>query len=147
MAVGLGDQSPSATKVCVCVVMYALGLFLMIAADAQKTFTLRVKRGLIHDGLFARSRNPNYLGEVLIYSSFGVVVQHWLAWSILLVAWSSLFMPLMLAKERSLRKKPGWVDYTRRSWVFLPKLVPNSDLVTAALYTLLAAVLVRLSPA
>jgi len=143
MTAGLGDQSPSETKACICVAMYSLGLFLMIASDAQKTFTLRFKSGLIDDGLFARSRNPNYLGEVLIYSSFGVLVQHWLAWGLLIVVWSGLFVPLMLTKERSLRKKQGWVDYSRRSWVFLPKLVAGSDTITVALYALLAAAIVR----
>ena len=29
----------------------------------QKYFVLRAKKGLITDGLFSRSRNPNYLGE------------------------------------------------------------------------------------
>ena len=39
-------------------------------ADVQKYFVLRAKRGLITDGLFSRSRNPNYLGEMFIYGSF-----------------------------------------------------------------------------
>lgn len=144
MIAKLGEQSPSEVTICTCISLYSLGLFLMIAADAQKTFTLRVKSGLISDGLFARTRNPNYLGEVLIYSSFGVLLQHWLAWCILLTVWTGLFVPLMLTKERSLRRKQGWVDYSRRSWMFLPKLMASSDLVTAALYAFLAATIVRM---
>lgn len=141
---GLGDQNPSPCKIFVCVAVYALGVFLMIGADAQKTFTLRVKSGLISDGLFTRTRNPNYLGEVLIYTSFGLMVQHWLALCVLVTVWSGLFVPLILVKEKSLRKKQGWVDYSRRSWMFLPKLVGGSDLVTSAIYLLAVAGVVRL---
>ena len=35
-------------------------------------FTLRMQPGLIEDGLFARTRNPNYFGELLIYSGFAL---------------------------------------------------------------------------
>ena len=35
-----------------------------IASDAQKYFTLRLKRGLITDGMFRFIRHPNYLGEI-----------------------------------------------------------------------------------
>ena len=50
----------------------------MIAADAQKYFTLRVKRGLITDGVHRYVRHPNYLGEMMIYGSFALMVWHWL---------------------------------------------------------------------
>ena len=49
----------------------------MIAADAQKFFTLRVKRGLITDGMHRYIRHPNYLGEMMIYGSFAMMVWHW----------------------------------------------------------------------
>ena len=40
----------------------------------QKYFVLRARRGLITDGLFSRCRNPNYLGEMMIYGSFASMV-------------------------------------------------------------------------
>jgi protein-S-isoprenylcysteine O-methyltransferase Ste14 len=55
-----------------------LGVFLHFASDAQKHFVLKVQPGLIEDGFFARCRNTNYLGEVLIYLSFAMVAMHWL---------------------------------------------------------------------
>ena len=39
-------------------------------ADAQKYFTLRLKRGLITDGMYRYIRHPNYLGEMMLYGSF-----------------------------------------------------------------------------
>jgi len=47
--------------------IYIAGIFLHYVSDAQKYFTLQARKGLITDGLFARTRNPNYLGENLIY--------------------------------------------------------------------------------
>jgi steroid 5-alpha reductase family enzyme len=50
--------------------LYAIGISLMLTSDAQKTFTRQVRPGLITTGLFAYTRNPNYLGEILLYLSF-----------------------------------------------------------------------------
>ena len=53
------------------------GVFLHYVSDAQKFFVLQLRKGLIQDGLFARTRNPNYLGEILIYGGFAVASYHW----------------------------------------------------------------------
>jgi len=45
----------------------------MIAAEAQKYFTLRLESGLITDGVFRYVRHPNYLGEMMIYGSFALM--------------------------------------------------------------------------
>ena len=65
----------------------------MIAADAQKYFTLRVKSGLITDGMFRHVRHPNYLGEMMIYGSFALMVGHWLPWLVLAGVWFGVFAP------------------------------------------------------
>ena len=44
--------------VSLCVSIFSVGVFLHFAADMQKDTTLKLKRGLITDGLFARTRNP-----------------------------------------------------------------------------------------
>ncbi|MBM3900420.1 MAG: DUF1295 domain-containing protein, partial [Gemmatimonadetes bacterium] len=61
-----------------CVSLGVLGVALMIAADAQKYFTLRERRQLITDGVHRYIRHPNYLGEMMIYGSFALVVWHWI---------------------------------------------------------------------
>jgi hypothetical protein len=48
------------------------GVFLHYVSDAQKFFVLQLRKGVVQDGLFARTRNPNYLGEVPIYGGFAV---------------------------------------------------------------------------
>jgi protein-S-isoprenylcysteine O-methyltransferase Ste14 len=132
---GFGIQDPSPLRIAVCIALFGLGVTLMIGADAQKTFTLRHFKGLISDGLFTYTRNPNYLGEVMIYLSFAVCIGRIQAYAILVSVWSVLFMTRMYAKDLSLATKKGWATYQQRSWLLLPKLIPRSDWVTAALYS------------
>ncbi|MFT5364505.1 MAG: protein-S-isoprenylcysteine O-methyltransferase Ste14, partial [Dinoroseobacter sp.] len=102
--------------------LYALGVALMIGADAQKFYTLRLRKGLIEDGMFARIRHPNYLGEMMIYGSFALVVWHWLPVVILGAIWGTLFASNIAAKEVSLSRHPGWASYKARTGFVLPKL-------------------------
>ena len=48
----------------------------MIASDCQKNITLKLRQGLITDAMFKYVRHPNYLGEMMIYTSFALIVQH-----------------------------------------------------------------------
>lgn len=103
------------------VAVFVLGVFLHYVSDAQKFFTLRQKPGLITDGLFSRTRNPNYLGEILIYASFGGMSVHWLPF-VVLGGWCVFFVRNMLLKDRSLARHPGYEEYRRRTGLLLPKL-------------------------
>lgn len=82
--------------------------------------------GLIDNGYFERTRNPNYLGEVMLYASFAIVTGYWLSWAILFFVWGSLFTANMIIKDyNSLMKKSGWTEYSRRSFIFLPRVSEN----------------------
>ncbi len=105
-----------------CIALCVLGCVIMIAADAQKYYTLKVKKGLITEGLHKYIRHPNYLGEIMIYSSFGLLAWHWLAAVILLAVWLLVFVPNMVAKEASLSRYPEWPAYKKRSGWLLPFL-------------------------
>ena len=50
--------------------IYVIGIVFMLGSDGQKYFVLRERPGLISHGFFAHSRNPNYMGEIMIYFSF-----------------------------------------------------------------------------
>jgi protein-S-isoprenylcysteine O-methyltransferase Ste14 len=104
-----------------CILLCLLGSVIMMTADAQKYFTLRLRRGLITGGLFARIRHPNYLGEMMIYGSFALLAWHWLAFLILAWVWLGVFAVNMLEKEASLARHDGWEAYRARSgWIFPP---------------------------
>jgi len=105
-----------------CISICILGCVIMIAADAQKYYTLKYHKGLIVDGIHRYIRHPNYLGEMMIYGSFGLMAWHWGAAVILLSVWFFVFLPNMQAKERSLSRYPEWLDYRKRSGWLLPFL-------------------------
>ncbi len=103
-----------------CISLVITGSALMIAADAQKYYTLRLQRGLIQDGVHRTIRHPNYLGEMLIYAGFALLVWHWLPLVWLAYIWLSLFAPNMALKEASMSRYPEWAAYKKRSWWLLP---------------------------
>ena len=105
---------------CLCISLCMLGSVIMIAADAQKYFTLRLRRGLITDGMHRYIRHPNYLGEMLIYGSFALMVWHWLPLLVLIWVWTSLFAVNMVMKEASMSRYPEWAGYRKRSWWLVP---------------------------
>jgi protein-S-isoprenylcysteine O-methyltransferase Ste14 len=103
-------------------VLYVLGAVTMMVADAHKYFVLKVKRGLITDGLFGLVRHPNYLGEMMLYASFAVIVGHPVPWAILAFVWTTVFLPNMLRKEARMARHPEWESYRARTGMLLPRL-------------------------
>jgi protein-S-isoprenylcysteine O-methyltransferase Ste14 len=115
-------QGPLLPWVAVAIALHTLGLAIMMVADAQKFYTLRVKRGLITDGMFRYIRHPNYLGEMMIYGSYAILVWHWLPWVILGFVWGVLFHTNMRLKEASMSRYPEWAEYRKRTGMVLPKI-------------------------
>jgi len=122
MASGQSEQSPSYERVFWSTFIYVLGAATMMISDAQKYFCLRLKKGLIDYGMFAHTRNPNYLGEMMLYGSFALLSNRWIPWIILLSVWCFVFTLTMGVKEVSYRKKEGWEQYSKKSYILLPKI-------------------------
>jgi steroid 5-alpha reductase family enzyme len=114
---------PSLPLVSAAISLNILGVFLHYASDAQKYYTLKYRPGLITEGFFARCRNTNYLGELLIYGSFAMLTQHWLPFLILFGFVGAIFVPNMLQKDQSLSRYPEFADYKERSGLLLPRLL------------------------
>jgi steroid 5-alpha reductase family enzyme len=114
--------TPSAPLISAAIAINIMGVFLHFGSDAQKYFTLKYKQGLITEGFFSRSRNPNYLGEILIYLGFAMLAQHWLPFVLLGVFVGLVFVPNMLKKDQSLSRYPEFVAYKAQSGLLLPKL-------------------------
>lgn len=116
---------PPLPLVSAAIALNIVGVFLHYGSDAQKYYTLKYQPGLITEGFFARCRNPNYLGEVLIYTAFALLTQHWLPFLILAGFVSAIFIPNMLKKDRSLSRYPEFEDYKANSGLIIPKLWGN----------------------
>ena len=106
---------------CMCLMAYAFGLFLHFASDMQKFTALQLRpNNLIQDGLFARVRNPNYFGELLIYLGFGLLARHWLPVIIIALFVACYWLPNMRRKDRSLSRYPEFENYKRHTKLFIP---------------------------
>jgi protein-S-isoprenylcysteine O-methyltransferase Ste14 len=57
------------------------------------------------------TRNPNYLGEIMLYTSYVFLADHWFAWCVLAAQSILMFIPRMYAKDRVLSRHPGWAEY------------------------------------
>ena len=104
------------------IAIHSVGIAIMMTADAQKFFTLRLQRGLITTGMFRYIRHPNYLGEMMIYGSYALVVWHWFPWLVLAMVWGLVFLTNMKLKEASMSRYPEWDAYYRRTGLVLPRL-------------------------
>ena len=113
---------PEAMWFSLCISLCILGSVIMMVADAQKYYTLKYHKGLITTGIHKYIRHPNYLGEMMIYASFALMVMHWLPFVVLALVWALVFMPNMVAKEKSLSRYPQWNEYKKRSGWILPFL-------------------------
>lgn len=116
------NRNPSPERIFCAIMLYCTGVVFMVLTDAQKYLILMHKRGLITQCMCGWSRNMNYLGEMMLYGSFGVLCQRWEVWAIYSYMWGVVFMLRMVCKEYSLSKKEGWPEYYKRTWSILPKL-------------------------
>jgi len=104
-----------------CVALYTVGTFLHYGADMQKHMWMQLRPGqLLTEGLWAKNRNPNYFGELLIYAGFGLLAMHWLPIAILATWVIFYWWPGMRRKDRSLARYPDFEAYRKRSALFIP---------------------------
>jgi len=119
---GPDHPQPSVALMSFCIGLHTLGVVIMMAADCQKSTTLKIRKGLITDGMFARVRHPNYLGEMMLYAAYALMVRHWIPWLILAWVWGGVFVTNMLHKEASMSRYPEWDAYRARTGMLLPRL-------------------------
>lgn len=106
------------------VALNMFGAVLHFGSDAQKYFTLKYKPGLITEGFFARCRNPNYLGELMIYVGFALLSMSWMGYIGILAFFIFVFIPGMIQKDKSLSRYPNFAEYQKRSGLMWPKIWP-----------------------
>lgn len=117
-----GIQAPNGL-LALALAMFGVGIFLHFAADMQKHTALAYAPGqLITGGLFAQVRNTNYLGELLIYTSFALLAMHWLPWLVIALFLLVVWLPNMLKKDRSLARYPQFEQYRKTTRWLLPFL-------------------------
>jgi steroid 5-alpha reductase family enzyme len=117
------DKMPGEMIIAGAVALNMFGSVLHFGSDAQKYFTLIYKSGLITEGFFARCRNPNYLGELMIYVGFAMLSMSWMGYIGIALFFSFVFIPGMIKKDKSLARYPEFAAYKKRSGLLLPKML------------------------
>ena len=103
---------------------YTIGMLFHFGSDCQKYFTLKYQqpRSLITNGFFAYTRNPNYFGEVLIYTGYAIWSRSLMVFAIFLVMWAILFVPNMKKKDQSMSRYPEFAAWKENTGFFFPML-------------------------
>src|ERR1035438_1616469 len=83
---------------------------------------VKKNRELTVTGPYAHTRNPLYLGSILIAAGFAVALLSWPVALALALMFGIVYVPVIASEERFLRANfPGFDDYCR----CLPRLIPR----------------------
>jgi protein-S-isoprenylcysteine O-methyltransferase Ste14 len=83
---------------------------------------VKKKRELTQTGPYAYTRNPLYLGSMLMAAGFAVALLSWLVAVVLAVGFVVIYVPVIASEERYLRATfPDFEAYCRR----VPRLIPR----------------------
>jgi hypothetical protein len=96
-----------------------------LALRAAASGTVKKNRELAVTGPYAHTRNPLYLGSMLMAAGFAVALLSWPLALLLAVGFAIIYIPVIAAEEQFLRETfPGFEDYCRRVPRLLPRLTP-----------------------
>jgi protein-S-isoprenylcysteine O-methyltransferase Ste14 len=89
---------------------------------------VRKNESLATSGPYAYTRNPLYLGSLLMGVGFAVAARSWAVGVALLVMFFVIYLPVIRDEEAFLRRTfPEFEEYTRRVPRMFPRLTPRSD--------------------
>ena len=84
---------------------------------------VRKNEALATSGPYAYTRNPLYLGSLLIGIGFSVAARSWWVGAVLILMFFAIYIPVIRDEEGFLRQKfPEFEDYARRVPRMLPRL-------------------------
>lgn len=108
------------------------GVFIVagLAVRAAASGHIRKNRELTTTGPYAYTRNPLYLGSILIAVGFAVAARNlWIALAAVAM-FILIYLPVIRAEEEYLRSAfPGYDQYARHVPRFLPRLTPYRSYV------------------
>ncbi len=86
---------------------------------------VKKNRELTQTGPYAHTRNPLYLGSMLIAAGFAVALESWIFALVLAAGFAIIYIPVIASEEQFLRATfPGFDEYCRRVPRLLPRLTP-----------------------
>jgi len=101
------------------------GLAVAAAGLAIRAFAsgyVRKNEELATTGPYAYTRNPLYLGSIVIAAGFALAARSWIIAAILLFMFLAIYLPVIRGEEEFLRQQfPEFAEYERR----VPRLLPR----------------------
>jgi protein-S-isoprenylcysteine O-methyltransferase Ste14 len=80
---------------------------------------------LTTSGPYAYTRNPLYLGSLMLGAGFAVAARSWWIVAVMFLMFGSIYVPVIVGEERYLRRTfPGYDDYARHVPRMWPRLSP-----------------------
>lgn len=114
----LWSHAPQSAAIAWSVALVAPGLALRGYASGY----VKKNRELTQTGPYAHTRNPLYLGSILIAAGFAIALLSWVFALVLAVGFAVIYIPVIASEEQFLRAAfPGFDAYCRR----VPRLVPR----------------------
>ena len=102
-------------------VLIVPGLLIRAAASGH----VRKNEALTTSGPYAYTRNPLYVGSLLIGIGFAVAARNWWIGAVLVVMFVAIYLPVIRGEENFLREKfSDFDEYARRVPRMLPRLTP-----------------------
>ncbi|MGA8500587.1 MAG: isoprenylcysteine carboxylmethyltransferase family protein [Candidatus Sulfotelmatobacter sp.] len=89
---------------------------------------VRKNESLATSGPYAYTRNPLYLGSLLMGLGFAVAARSWAVGVVLVLMFFVIYLPVIRDEEAFLRRTfPEFEEYARRVPRMFPRLTPRSD--------------------
>jgi protein-S-isoprenylcysteine O-methyltransferase Ste14 len=88
--------------------------------------TVKKNRQLTMTGPYAHTRNPLYLGSILIAAGFALALLSWLVALVLVFGFFVIYAPVIASEERFLRATfPEYNEYARLVPRLVPRIIPR----------------------
>ena len=114
----LWRKPPQTTAIALSVLLVLPGLWLRAYASGY----VKKNRELTQTGPYAYTRNPLYLGSILIAAGFAVALLSWPVASMMAAMFLIIYVPVIASEERFLRSTfPDFAAYCQR----VPRLIPR----------------------
>jgi len=115
---------PSWRSLALGAIVVAPGLLIRALASGH----VRKNEALATSGPYAYTRNPLYLGSLLMGLGFAVAARSWWVGLALVVMFLAIYLPVIRGEEEFLRRTfPEFEEYARRVPRMFPRLTPHSE--------------------
>lgn len=114
----LGSRAPQPIAIASSLALVLPGLWLRAYAAGY----VKKNRELTTTGPYAYTRNPLYLGSILMAAGFALALLSWPVALLLAIGFVVIYVPVIASEERFLRATfPGFDEYCRH----VPRLIPR----------------------